>query len=181
MTRPPAGEATHGLDPIEVFLAPGSLHCVAAPSRVTTILGSCVAVCLWDTRLRLCGMNHYLLPHHGGAEPSLRFGDTAIGRLLEAMARLGCQPGALQAKLFGGAAVLGLATGRDPVGDQNVRVALDMLRQCGIPLIARETGGVSGIRIRLSTESGDVMVWRVATPAGDPVAACEPAALTQRW
>jgi chemotaxis receptor (MCP) glutamine deamidase CheD len=105
-------------------------------------------------------MNHYLLPHQSGAEPSLRFGDTAIARLLQEMVRLGCQPEALRAKLFGGAAVLGLATGGDPVGDQNVRVALDILRRCGIPVIARDTGGVSGIRIRLLTESGDVTVRR---------------------
>jgi chemotaxis protein CheD len=157
----PHDDATPGL--VAVFLRPGTLHCATAPSRVTTILGSCVAVCLWDSRLRLAGINHYLLPHrHGAADPSLRFGDTAIEALLRKMQRLGCQRASLQAKLFGGAAVLPSASGGDPVGDQNVRVALEMLCRHGIPVTTRLTGGRSGMLIRLFTETGDVMVRRVA-------------------
>jgi len=154
--------------PTAIFLLPGALYCAATPSRVTTILGSCVALCLWDTRLRLGGINHYLLPHRCGAHPSLRFGDTAIEQLLEQMTGLGCQPETLQAKLFGGAGVLGLATGGDPVGDQNVRVALAELCRHGIPLIARQTGGQTGMLIRLLTESGDVTVRRIVRGGTEP-------------
>ncbi len=163
VTPPPHDDATPGLD--AVFLSPGTLHCATLPSRVTTILGSCVAVCLWDSRLRLAGINHYLLPHRHGADPSLRFGDTAIEALLREMQLLGCQRASLQAKLFGGAAVLPSASGGDPVGDQNVRVALDMLCRHGVPVMARVTGGRSGMLIRLFTETGDVMVRRIAAGA----------------
>jgi chemotaxis protein CheD len=166
VTPPPHDDATPDL--VAVFLTPGTLHCATVPSRVTTILGSCVAVCLWDSRLRLAGINHYLLPHQHGADPSLRFGDTAIEALLREMQRLGCQRASLQAKLFGGAAVLSSATGGDPVGDQNVRIALDMLCRHGIPLMTRLTGGRSGMLIRLFTETGDVMVRRVAAGATEP-------------
>jgi len=176
VTPPSDTEAVPGL--VKVFLLPGTLYCAAVPSRVTTILGSCVAVCLWDTRLRLGGINHYLLPHRLSAAPSLRFGDSAIEQLLEAMLRLGCRPEALRAKLFGGAAVLGLATGGDPVGDQNVRVALDKLWRYGIPIIARQTGGRSGMFIRLLTDSGEVMVRRYAAGVIEPVDHAEPATIT---
>jgi chemotaxis protein CheD len=159
--------------PIAIFLSPSTLYCAATPSRVTTILGSCVALCLWDPRLRLGGINHYLLPYRCGAPAGLRFGDTAIERLLEQMVRLGCQAERLQAKLFGGAAVLGLATGGDPVGDQNVRVALAKLCQHGIPLIARRTGGRSGLLIRLFTESGAVTVRPVVRGTTQPVPHCK--------
>jgi len=178
VTPPPDVQPTPGL--VEVFLAPGTLHCAAAPSRVTTILGSCVAVCLWDTRLRLGGINHYVLPYRRGIGPGTRFGDTAIEQLLAQMLRLGCRPESLQAKLFGGAAVLGLATGGDPVGDQNVRVALDKLSRHAIPMIARDTGGRLGRLIRLFTESGDVMVRRVAAGATEPIVPCQPAVLAHR-
>jgi chemotaxis protein CheD len=154
---------------VAVFLRPGTLHCATVPSRITTILGSCVAVCLWDSRLRLAGINHYLLPHRHGNDPSLRFGDTAIEALLWTMRRLGCQHGSLQAKLFGGAAVLPSATGGDPVGDQNVRVALEMLCRHGIPVMTQLTGGHSGILIRLFTETGVVMVRRVAAGATEQI------------
>ena len=177
--RMPGGAAVPGL--VEVFLAPGSLHCAAVPARVTTILGSCVAVCLWDRRLRVGSINHYLLPHHCGGEPSLRFGDIAIDMLVEAMLRLGCQPGSLHAKLFGGAAVLGLATGGDPVGDQNVRIALARLCQHGIPVAARDTGGPSGMVIRMLTESGAVMVRRIVSGAAEPAWHGDPAAPARCW
>jgi chemotaxis protein CheD len=165
--------------PVEVFLSPCTLYCAAIPSRVTTILGSCVAVCLWDTRLRLGGINHYLLPHRCGAGPNMRFGDTAIEQLLEEMLLFGCQPRSLRARIFGGAAVLGLATGGNPVGNQNVRVALDKLCQHGIPIVGQDTGGRSGMLIRLLTESGDVTVRRVTAGAADPVRPREPAAIWQ--
>ena len=161
---------------VEIFLTPGALYCTAVPSRVTTILGSCVAVCLWDARLRIGGVNHYLLPYQGDAAPSPRFGDAAIEQLLAEMLQLGCRAGALYAKVFGGAAVLGRATGGDPVGDQNVRVALEKLSRHGIPVIAQSTGGCAGMSIRLLTESGAVTVRRIATAA-----ALDPAYRGQRW
>ncbi len=156
--------------PVEGFLPPAAVHCTAVPSRVTTILGSCVAVCLWDRVRRMGGINHYVLPHRRDDSPSLRFGDVAIARLLEEMRQLGCNPGSLRAKVFGGAAVLPYASGGDPVGDQNVRVALDRLHAHGIPVIARQTGGRSGLLIRMFTESGEVLVRRVAAGAAGAAA-----------
>jgi chemotaxis protein CheD len=146
----------------EVFLTPGTLHCASVPSRVTTILGSCVAVCLWDRALRVGGMNHYVLPHRRDDSVSARFGDVAMEHLLGEMLMLGSRMPSLRAKVFGGAAVLPFATGGDPVGDRNVRVALSCLAKCGIPVIARRTGGRSGLLIRLFTDSGEVLVRRVA-------------------
>jgi chemotaxis protein CheD len=176
---PPGGDEL-ALAPLEVFLSPGTLHCAVAPSRVTTILGSCVAVCLWDNRERLGGMNHFVLPHRRGDDASsLRFGDVAILTLVEQMLRLGCRVASLRAKLFGGAAVLPFAAGGDPVGAQNVRLAVEKLRDHGIPVIARHTGGTSGLLIRLFTESGDVMVRRVAAGASVPVGPREAASITR--
>ncbi len=148
---------------LEVFLTPGNLHCATEPSRVTTILGSCVAVCLWDRALRAGGMNHYVLPYRRDDSVSARFGDVAIERLVEEMLVLGCRGTSLRAKVFGGAAVLPFTAGGDPVGDQNVRLALERLSQRGIPVIARRTGGRSGLLIRFFTDSGDVLVRRVAS------------------
>src|SRR5271156_5187741 len=105
--------------PLNVFLPPGLVHCTSVPSRVTTILGSCVAVCLWDKVRRVGGINHFILPYRRDDRPSPRFGDIAIARLVEEMRHLGCDPGSMRAKVFGGAAVLPFASGGDPVGEQN--------------------------------------------------------------
>jgi chemotaxis protein CheD len=140
------------------------VFCAPTPALVSTILGSCVAVCLWDTRLRLGGMNHYVLPRSMQEPPDPRFGDVAIDQLFDGMTRLGCHAAGLQAKVFGGAAVLPFGTNRDTVGDANVRVAIEMLRRYGIPIVTRRTGGHFGVLIRFHTETGDVVVGRLSAP-----------------
>src|SRR4051812_50134949 len=75
-----------------VYLLPGELHASAEQTQVTTILGSCVSVCLWDQKLRIGGMNHFLLPmwREGGGR-STRICDLAIPGVLGKKFRLGGQ------------------------------------------------------------------------------------------
>jgi len=110
-----------------IFLPPGAICCPAEPAVVSTILGSCVAVCLWDGRRQLGGMNHFLLPRCGQSQPSPRYGDVAVSRLLAALERLGCRPADLRAKLFGGAAVLPYGSHADTWAR---RMSLSLLRNC---------------------------------------------------
>ncbi len=139
-----------------IFLAPGTICCAAEPSVVTTILGSCVAVCLFDRHRRIGGMNHFLLPRCGPSPPTARYGDVAFARLLAAMERLGSRPVDLRAKVFGGAAVLPFGARADTVGTQNVAVALEALLIHGIPVMARRTGGLRGLFLRFHTANGRV-------------------------
>ncbi len=145
-----------------VFLRPGTTYCAAVPSIVSTVLGSCVAVCLWDTHLHVAGMNHYVLPHSVGQQCGARFGDVAIDQLLNGMTQLGCRVGNLRAKVYGGAEVLPFGADGVTVGNQNVRVALEMMQRHGVPIVTRSTGGQTGVMIRLVTETGDVLVRRLA-------------------
>jgi chemotaxis protein CheD len=154
-----------------IFLPPGAICCPAEPAVVSTILGSCVAVCLWDKLQRLGGMNHFLLPRSSAGPPSPRYGDVAVARLLAALQRLGSQPADLRAKLFGGAAVLPYGSSADTVGTQNVIVALEVLRLYGIPVVARRTGGQRGLFLRFHTALGRVMVRELAATSGATVAA----------
>ena len=153
-----------------IFLPPGAICCPAEPAVVSTILGSCVAVCLWDGRRQLGGMNHFLLPRCGQSQPSPRYGDVAVSRLLAALERLGCRPADLRAKLFGGAAVLPYGSHADTVGTQNVTVALEELHRHGIPVLARRTGGERGLFLRFHTEFGRVMVRELAGAPGAELA-----------
>jgi chemotaxis protein CheD len=154
-----------------IFLPPGSICCTAEPSVVSTILGSCVAVCLWDKRLRIGGMNHFLLPRCGGSPPSPRYGDIAFNHLLVSMGRLGCKVTNLHAKVFGGAAVLPFGAHSETVGSQNVSVALEVLHGHGIPVLAQRTGGQRGLFLRFHTQFGRVMVRELATSAGSELTA----------
>ncbi len=138
------------------YLLPGQLHASAEPCQIKTILGSCVAICLWDKRRSAGGMNHFLLPASREGQPaSLRFADEATRALLEQLRALGCRPPNLRAKIFGGAA---LFQARErygaSLGAKNVEAALCLMKEAGIPVIAQETGGSMGRKVIFNTDDG---------------------------
>ena len=138
------------------YLLPGQLHVSAEPCQIKTILGSCVAICLWDKRRSAGGMNHFLLPASREGQPaSLRFADEATKVLLEQLRNLGCRPPNLRAKIFGGSALFQL---RDryatSLGAKNVAAALDLMKRSDIPVIAQETGGAMGRKVIFNTDDG---------------------------
>jgi chemotaxis protein CheD len=147
------------LAPRRVYLLPGTLHCAAEPTVVTTVLGSCVSVCLRDPVRRVAGINHFLLPT---GERSLRYGDIAIPALVEEMLHFGCHLHSIEAKVFGGAAVLRGEPSAHDIGSKNIEMALKHLAHLGIPVVAQRTGGRSGLSLRLFTATGEVLVRSVA-------------------
>lgn len=145
---------------VTVYLHPGHLHVSLVPCTMTTILGSCVAVCLWDPISRVGGMNHFLLAHHPAGEPdSARYGDSAVEQLISATLRAGGIQGKIQAKLFGGACVLGSATsGTHHLGLKNVMVARERLAAHGIRVVSEDVEGSRGRKIHFQTLDGVVLV-----------------------
>jgi len=153
------------LVPMErVYLHPGQLAASAGPCCVTTILGSCVATCLWDDVAGVGGINHFLLPHDAGRGlPSLRFGTPALARLLESVVELGARVERLRAKLFGGASVLAALRRDTPsLGAQNVELARRFLWEEGIPLVGSDVGGDFGRKLLFHTHDGAASVHRLA-------------------
>ena len=74
------------------YLYPGELFVHREPHVVSTVLGSCISVCLWDPERRLGGINHFLLPlWNGEGLPTPKYGNIAISRLIEKMEALGAQ------------------------------------------------------------------------------------------
>jgi chemotaxis receptor (MCP) glutamine deamidase CheD len=109
---------------VQVSLMQGDICFSAEPKILVTVLGSCVAVCLWDKVRGIGGMNHFVLPSDPNGEKSTRYGDVSIDELEAGLLRLGCRMADLQAKVFGGAAVLPFGGGQT-VGSNNVQLALD--------------------------------------------------------
>jgi len=157
-----------------VYLFPGEVHCAPEPAIVTTILGSCVAVCLWDAALHVGGINHFVLPEARRGQSDARYGDIAIETLMGSLSGLGGEPRHWRAKVFGGAAVLPLDGRDDTVGRRNVALALDTLRRHRVPVLARSTGGRHGRMIRLHTETGAVDLRRFGFEAASPPGAAGP-------
>ena len=123
--------------------------------RMTTVLGSCVSVCLFDSLKCFGGMNHYLLPGPGS---SARHGDWSIRELYRQMIDLGSRPRTLQAKVFGGGSPLALANEASAVGSENARTAFEILSELKIPVTAESVGGNAGMRLYFENWSGLVLV-----------------------
>lgn len=102
-------------------------------------------------------MNHFVLPSDRSGEKSTRYGDVAIDELLAGLVRLGSQIPDLQAKIFGGAAVLPFGGGQT-VGQNNVQLALERLRRDHIRITAQRTGGTLGMQVRFHTQTGEAFV-----------------------
>jgi chemotaxis protein CheD len=154
----PASEPT---DLRTLYLEPGGLVAAARPTEITTILGSCVAVCLWDEQQRVGGLNHFLLPSAPKGQPlSARHGDAAIPMLLRELERLGGQRQRVRAKVFGGALMMGPPRpGAGPgLGERNAELARRLLAELGIPIVAEDLGGNSGRKLRFRTHDGTALV-----------------------
>jgi len=166
---PLSGQTSAVCDPATVkshYLYPGGLFAEAEPHRVTTVLGSCVAVCLWDPLRGIGGINHYLLPFwNGEGLPTPRYGNIAIDMLLERMLTLGAGRSSLQAKIFGGAAMWENSNGLLAVGERNIALARTLLERHRIPVVSADLGGDAGRKIIFDTATGSVLLRRNRTLA----------------
>jgi chemotaxis protein CheD len=142
------------------YVTPGNLFAASEPSRVTTVVGSCVAICLWDPSTGVGGINHYLLPRcPDPSQSSGRFGDTAFQILVDRLVELGAARRSLQARLVGGACLISAFRDRDShLGRQNVDLGLMLLRDAGIRLVQQETGGGQGRKIVFCTADGNAVI-----------------------
>jgi chemotaxis protein CheD len=144
---------------LDHFLYPSTIFASQQPTRIQTILGSCVSVCLYDSQLCIGAMNHFMLPWwNGQGMPSPKYGDVAIKRLIEKMNSLGCTKGNIVAKVFGGADQHTNGQGTYNIGARNVATAETILQQEQINIIARNTGGVAGRKILFDTHTNKVLV-----------------------
>ena len=131
---------------------------------ITTILGSCVATCLYDPIAKIGGMNHFLLPGEKNAIScsSESYGLNAMELLINSLLKLGAKRSRLEAKLFGGAQIV---QGLSDVGRQNGNFATDFLAFEGIPCVSKSLGGKMARRLRFWPASGRVQMKNIADVA----------------
>lgn len=135
------------------YLFPGQYVVYREPCLVTTILGSCVAIVLFDPVRRIGAVNHYLLPEPTTAagEASLRYGSVSFAQMLHSMQEAGADLQRLQAKIYGGARVLDNLNLGESIGKQNIDFATRVLAAHRIPVSGQETGGTAGRKIIFNT------------------------------
>lgn len=136
--------------------------------NLSTVLGSCIAVCLFDPLHGIGGMTHYLLPTPlSDSPPSERsglHGPSAIRSLHADLALEGALTANLQAKIVGGGAVV---QGLCDIGRDNIQCAVETLSALGIPIIARCVGGDRARKVRFHPATGRIHVQKL--PASLPL------------
>jgi len=161
--------------------SPGAMHRITvlqgqarvsdrADEELTTILGSCVATCLFDPVAKVGGMNHFLLPEpphsHDPSQVDVHYGVYLMEILINDILRHGAGKSRLRAHLYGGA---NLRAGMAPIGTANAQFARAFLERENIPLMREDLGGNQARRIEFRPASGKVRLRvvenRLATEA----------------
>lgn len=145
---------------INYMLQPGYIYFTKEPTLITTVLGSCVSVALFDTKKKIGGMNHYKFPLPENPEDrTALYGGPAIYKLLHLMFDNGAKKDSMNAQIFGGA-VNENFTNND-ISVKNVDIAEKMLQNYSIRVISRDTGGNLGRKIIYNTSTGEAVIMKV--------------------
>jgi chemotaxis protein CheD len=130
----------------------------SAPSLISTVLGSCVSVCLLDKETGVAGLNHFLLPGIPSDESTnLNRGLTSTAMLVRSMLNRKINVNTLEAKIFGGCNSL-YQNDVFKVGERNIAIALAVLKSFEVRVVAKHVGGSFGRKIIFNTATGRVRV-----------------------
>lgn len=133
---------------------------------IATLLGSCVAVCLWDPKLGVGGLNHFMLPKYQKTANTdldiLLCGNFCMEALMNGMLARGAQKKRMQAKAFGGGNVVSSLTGTS-IGQRNSDFACEWLAREGIPLLASDFMGPWSRKVIFDPQTGEVFCKRGQT------------------
>ncbi len=142
-----------------VKVLPGEYYCDNEDLLVMTTLGSCIAACLWDRNARVGGMNHFMLPE--GSGDSGRYGSYAMELLINEMMKRGASRLTMEAKVFGGGAVISGMNSIN-VGERNTQFVMDFLSTERIPVVSKDVLDVYPRKVCFLPFSGKAMVKRLA-------------------
>lgn len=146
----------------------GEYYATKKEEIISTLLGSCVSVCLIDDINKVYGMNHFLLPGNLTSKElyidnSARFGVHSMELLIGSMQKMGAERNAFKAKVFGGGKILNTKSEMITVNEDNIKFAHEFLEFERIPIISEDVGGSHGRRIYFDTKDGSVYIEKVKT------------------
>ena len=152
------GHKIHEHDVIKVYS--GDCYVTDKPDKVmVTILGSCISACIRDPKIKVGGMNHFLLPDttNVGDSPN-RYGAYAMEQLINDILKKGGDKKRLEVKLFGGGNVIDSSA---MIGDKNVQFIRQYMLSEGLLVTQEDLGGKAPRRIHYYPETGKVMMRKI--------------------
>lgn len=142
------------------FLKPGFIYLPVIPTIISTVLGSCVSVCLFDQKIKRGGMNHFRMPKSPGNEKNTAiYGDVATRTLIRMMLAEGSKLQNLEAQIIGGAMNHDLTSA--DIGSENIHVASTILKKAGVRIVSEDSGGTKGRKIIFDTSTNTTAVIKV--------------------
>ena len=147
-------------------LGPGEYYAANQAEIIGTLVGSCIAVCLFDEKTRIGGMNHFMLPGVVSPEDILlneigRYGLFAMELLIGEIIKKGGDRKTLKAKCFGGGQVLNFRHSDGNIPDSNIRFVRKFFELENIPLIKEDVGGSWARKIYLFIPEGRILLKRL--------------------
>jgi chemotaxis protein CheD len=154
-------------------IVPGEYYVTRRNMVLVTVLGSCVAACIRDKTNGIGGMNHFMLPKSthekgGWVSASARYGAYAMEVMINQILKQGAKRENLEAKVFGGGAVLKNMHAMS-VGDDNAKFALEYLRKERIPVIAEDLLGEFPRKVYFFPTTGKVLVKKLNSLPNDTI------------
>ena len=138
---------------------PGYVYFSTKATLLRAVVGSCVAVCLWDKHAKCGGMNHFIKPLAQDKEEATPvFGNAGIAALVKMMEDAGCNRTNVVAHILGGGSPDGETA--PTLGDRNVAAAREMLKRKEISILAEDIGGAVGRKIAFDTGTGELAVLK---------------------
>jgi len=158
-----------------VKVLPGEFFVHDEDILIMTTLGSCIAACLWDRERRIGGMNHFMLPDGEAGADSGRYGSFAMELLINEMIKRGSTRGSMEAKVFGGGAVISGMNSIN-VGERNTAFVLDYLKTERISVVSKDVMDIYPRKVCFLPASGKAMVKKLASANTEALLAQERAA-----
>jgi chemotaxis protein CheD len=153
-------------------ILPGEYYYTGREMLIVTVLGSCVSACIRDRVTGLGGMNHFMLPDGGDSGPvsaSMRYGTYAMEVLINDLLKAGARREHLEAKVFGGGAVLRGFTAMN-VGERNAAFVTSFLKTEKIPVLAEDLNDIHPRKVYFFPRTGKVLVKKLMSTHNDTLA-----------
>jgi chemotaxis protein CheD len=154
-------------------ILPGEYYFTSKDMVIVTVLGSCVSACIRDRVTGLGGMNHFMLPDGGGdgspVSASARYGTYAMEVLINDLLKAGARRENLEAKVFGGGAVLKGFTAMN-VGERNAAFVQTFLRNEKIRIMAEDLNDIYPRKVYFFPRTGKVLVKKLMQTHNDTLA-----------
>ena len=147
----------------EIVVTVGSYFISRNPKLLTCIgLGSCLAIALYNSKDRIGGLTHSMLPLYKEGRDKInpaKYVDTSIYLMVDDLISIGCKKSSLKAKIVGGAQMFNFHnSGILDIGKRNIKIARETLKKEGIPLVASDVGGNKGRTISFDIKTGKIQI-----------------------